>query len=131
LTTLPVSKHNEEIICIKRYNEEDYPKYDNFDAIEVGNVNDIPCDYDGIMGVPITYINKHNPDQFEIIWRGGDIEWCENECDFYTPPTPDKADIYKKQDRTRRIQNPYLLKNGEAKVVYQRVFIRYKKPQTI
>ena len=67
LTTLPVSKHNEELILIKHYTPEEYPKYDNYDAIEVGNVNDIPCDYDGIMGVPITYLNKHNPNQFEII----------------------------------------------------------------
>lgn len=67
LTTLPVSKHNEELICIKQYNSDDFPTYDNFDAIEVGNVNDIPFDYDGIMGVPITYLNKHNPNQFEIV----------------------------------------------------------------
>ena len=128
LTTLPVSKHNEELICIKQYNEDDYPRYDNFDAIEVGNVNDIPEHYNGVMGVPITYLNKHNPIQFEIIWRGGDIEWAESECDFYTPPTPENAEKYKKQDKTWRIQNPYLLdKMGVAHVVYQRVFIRRKK----
>lgn len=126
LTTLPVSKHNEELILIKHYSPEEYPKYDNYDAIEVGNVNDIPDGYDGIMGVPITYLNKHNPNQFEIIWRGGDIDWAERECDFYTPPTHVEAEIYKKQDRTWRIQNPYLLEKGVAKVVYQRVFIRKK-----
>jgi len=127
LTTLPVSKHNEELICIKQYNKEEYPKFDNYDAIEVGNVNDIPEQYDGVMGVPITYLNKHNPQQFEIIWRGGDIEWAEKECNFYTPPTSENAEKYKKQDRTWRIQNPYLLDNsGVAHVVYQRVFIRKK-----
>ena len=79
------------------------------------------------MGVPITFMDKYNPNQFEIIWRGGDIEWAENECDFYTPPTSENAERYKKQDRTWRIQNPYFLdKMGNAKVVYQRVFIRKK-----
>ncbi len=77
LTTLPVSKHNEELILIKQYSPEEYPKYDNYDAIEVGNVNDIPLGYDGIMGVPITYINKHNPNQFEIL---GSSNFEETPC---------------------------------------------------
>lgn len=51
----------------KRYSFEDYPKYDNYDAIEVGRVDEIPMDYDGVMGVPITFIFKHNPAQFEIL----------------------------------------------------------------
>ena len=66
-TNLPVSKHNEELICIKHYTPEDYPRYDNYDAIDVCPYNDIPCDYDGIMGVPITFLDKLNPEQFEII----------------------------------------------------------------
>ena len=49
------------------YNPEDYPMYINFDAIDVSKVIDIPCDYDGLMGVPITFMDKYNPDQFEII----------------------------------------------------------------
>ena len=60
----------------KRYcgNEEKYPRYANYDAIEVSKVSDIPCDYFDEIGVPITYLDKHNPDQFEIIgasrWLG-------------------------------------------------------------
>lgn len=126
-TNLEIPKRNEELILYKRYNEDDYPKYDNYDAINVDKTSDIPCDYDGVMGVPITFMNKYNPNQFDIIWRGGDIDWAENECSFYTPPSQESADRYKKQDRTWRIQNPYLLdSNGKAKVVYQRIFIKRK-----
>jgi hypothetical protein len=68
-TNLDMSKRHEDIILYKTYkgNEADYPKYANYDAIEVGKVKDIPVDYDGAMGVPITFLDKHNPDQFEII----------------------------------------------------------------
>lgn len=128
-TNLDHNRRKEELILINKYTPEEYPKYDNYDAIEVGNVNKIPCDYEGVMGVPITFLHKYNPDQFEIIWRGGDIDWAEKECDFYTPPTHANAEIYKKQDRTWRIQNAYLLEQGVARVVYQRIFIRNKKPQ--
>lgn len=72
-TNLPVSKHNEELILIKHYTPEEYPKYDNYDAINVNTYTDIPCDFDGVMGVPITFLDKYNPAQFEIIkFRKGD-----------------------------------------------------------
>jgi len=66
-TNLDHSRRHEELILIKHYTPEEYPHYDNYDAIEVGSVNDIPCDYDGIIGVPITFLGKYNPNQFEII----------------------------------------------------------------
>lgn len=66
-TNLPVSKHNEELILIKHYTPEEYPKYDNYDAINVNTYTDIPCDYPGVMGVPVTFLDKYNPKQFEII----------------------------------------------------------------
>ena len=66
-TNLDISQRHEELIPFKRYNSEDYPRYDNYDAIEVGSVSDIPCDYPNVMGVPITFMDKYNPDQFEII----------------------------------------------------------------
>lgn len=66
-TNLPVSKHNEELILIKHYTPEDYPKYDNYDAINVNTYTDIPCDFDGVMGVPVTFLDKYNPAQFTII----------------------------------------------------------------
>ena len=60
-------KRVEKIPLTKRYTPEEYPKYDNYDAIEVGSYKDIPVDYDGVMGVPISYLQHHNPNQFEIV----------------------------------------------------------------
>ena len=59
-------QRHEDMILWKRYTPEEYPKYDNYDAIEVSKTAEIPMDWDGAMGVPITFLNKHNPDQFEI-----------------------------------------------------------------
>ena len=68
-TNMDHNKRHEEMILVKRYlgNEMAYPKYDNYDAIEVSKTQDIPMDYSGAMGVPITFLTKYNPDQFEII----------------------------------------------------------------
>ena len=68
-TNMDHNKRHEEVILVKRYlgNEKAYPKYDNYDAIEVSKTQDIPMDYPGAMGVPITFLTKYNPDQFEII----------------------------------------------------------------
>lgn len=66
-TNLDIAKRHEDLILYKTYNEEDYPTYDNYNAIEVSKVTDIPIDYNGAMGVPITFLDKYNPDQFEIL----------------------------------------------------------------
>ena len=66
-TNLDYPKRHEDLILYKRYSPEEYPKYDNYDAIEVSKTKDIPMDYDGVMGVPISFLDKDNPDQFEII----------------------------------------------------------------
>lgn len=66
-TNLDFPKRHEDLILYKPYTQAEYSKYDNFDAIEVSKVSDIPVDYDGVMGVPITFLSKHNPDQFEIV----------------------------------------------------------------
>ena len=66
-TNINTEKRNEELVMYKIYNAEDYPKYDNYDAINVNKVSDIPCDYYGLMGVPITFLDKYNPNQFEIV----------------------------------------------------------------
>lgn len=65
-TNIQHKKRNTPIDLYKRYSNE-YPKYDNYDAIEVSKVSDIPMDYDGVMGVPITFLDKYCPEQFEII----------------------------------------------------------------
>jgi hypothetical protein len=66
-TNLDIAKRHEELILYKRYSPDEYQTYANYDAIEVGKVSDIPADYDGAMGVPLTFLDKHNRDQFEII----------------------------------------------------------------
>ena len=68
-TNLDVDKRHEDILLVRRYEQEPerYPHYDNYDAIEVSKTCDIPCDYFGVMGVPITFLDKYNPSQFEII----------------------------------------------------------------
>lgn len=66
-TNLDIRKRHEDLILHKRYSPDEFPSYDNFDAIEVGRVADIPADYAGQMGVPISFLDKYNPDQFGII----------------------------------------------------------------
>ena len=77
-TNLDHKKRHEELILYKNYTPEEYPKYDNYDAIEVKKTAEIPLNYNGVMGVPITFLDKYNPEQFEILglddhrvqWRG-------------------------------------------------------------
>ena len=77
-TNLDYKERHEELILYKNYTPEEYPKYDNYDAIEVKKTAEIPMDYNGVMGVPITFLDKYNPEQFEILglddhrvqWRG-------------------------------------------------------------
>lgn len=66
-TNLDVAKRHEKLILWKNYTPEEYQTYDNYDAINVNKVSEIPCDYDGVMGVPITFMDKYNPEQFEIV----------------------------------------------------------------
>ena len=66
-TNLDTEKRHEKLLLFKTYSPEEYPKYDNYDAINVDKVSDIPVDWDGVMGVPITFTDKYNPDQFEIL----------------------------------------------------------------
>jgi len=83
MTNLFVSKRNEPLILTKKYNEIDYPTYDNYDAIDVGRVENIPKDYDGIMGVPITILGKYCPNQFEIIGEAN--HGSDNQYDLFKP----------------------------------------------
>ena len=66
-TNIDIQKRHEDLILYKPYTPEEFPKYDNYNAIEVSKSIEIPCDYDGVMGVPITFMDKYNPEQFEII----------------------------------------------------------------
>lgn len=66
-TNLDTTKRHDTITLYKRFSPQDYPAYDNYDAIEVGRYTEIPYDFDGAMGVPITFLDKYNPEQFEIL----------------------------------------------------------------
>lgn len=95
------------------YTAEKYPTYDNFDAIDVGNVNEIPCDYDGLMGVPISILDKFDERQFEIIGMG-------------TGDTAKELGI-KKNYRGRT--DLAITKNGKSSCPYTRIIIRNKNPE--
>lgn len=118
-TNLEHYKRNEEIILWKSYNEEDNPKYDNYDAIEVSKVKEIPEDYYGVMGVPITFLNKYNPNQFEILG----ITDRQNTSGMRTKK-------YTKKDSNRyndlNARSVLKLKNGNYKQVYARILIKRK-----
>jgi hypothetical protein len=86
-TNLDYKERHEDLILYRTYNQADYPKYDNYDAINVNVTKDIPCDYDGVIGVPITFMDKYNPEQFEIVkFRKGndDKDLCINgKCPYF------------------------------------------------
>ena len=82
-TNLDVKKRHEKLILTEKYDPAKYPKFDNYDAINVSKVTDIPKDYDGVMGVPITFLDKYNPEQFEIV---GELNHgSDNEFDYANP----------------------------------------------
>ena len=66
-TNLDYPQRHETLILYRNYTEDEYPTYDNYNAINVNKTAEIPCDYDGAMGVPITFLDKYNPEQFEIV----------------------------------------------------------------
>lgn len=70
-TNLDIAKRHENLVLYRSYSPDEYPTYDNYDAIEVTKVVDIPADYEGVMGVPLTFLDKYNPDQFEIVGLSG------------------------------------------------------------
>lgn len=93
LTNLDIQKRHKELTLTQHYSPEKYSKYDNFDAINIHKVTDIPMDYDGIMGVPITYLKYHNEMQFEIIGEAN--HGSDNEFDLFKPVVNGK-EIFKR-----------------------------------
>lgn len=125
-TSLPVNKHNEFITLYKQYNINDYPKYENFDAINVNTYTDIPYDYDGYMGVPITFVDKYNPQQFEIIGLGISSSGIEIGVRPYTV----EHKKYRKEVQKKGAVDGdlYMLdKQGHPLVPYARIIIRRKE----
>lgn len=107
-TNLDIAKRHENLILYKQYSHEDYPKYDNYDAIEVSKTKDIPMDYSGVMGVPITFMDKYSPEQFEILGA------TESEGKGFSNGL---------WDEKSKISQPLINK----KRIYKRIFIRNKK----
>lgn len=90
-TNLTINKEIPLIPLTAKYSEENYPFYDNFEAINVDRVDLIPCDYDGVMGIPVSYLNKYNPKQFEIVGlAAGNTK--TNKLNFEVPYTPHELD---------------------------------------
>ena len=114
-TNLDLPKRHEPLILYKRYNPDDYPKYDNYDAIEVSKTAEIPEDYSGVMGVPITFMDKYCPDQFEIIGYSREIA------------TPIKQ-VVKENDVYQQGGNAFYLRTGEHELqrLYGRIAIKRK-----
>ena len=110
-TNLDHKKHHEEFVFIRRYNPVDYPKYTNYNAIDISKAADIPEDWDGLMGVPDTFLDRYNPDQFEIVGLGaGDLA---------------KEIGVKKNFRGRT--DVALRIDGKDKCPYSRIIIRRRK----
>ena len=131
-TNLDYPQRHEELILYKHYTPEEYPKYDNYDAINVNSTSDIPMDYDGLMGVPITFMDKYNPDQFEIVTLGvGEDNFTPTKKygKFRNPETgeycSDKRDflLYIRDEKGK-----YLTEEGyRVTKLYARILIRRKK----
>lgn len=120
-TNLHTTRRDEEIILFRKYKPENYPKYDNYDAIEVQKLQDIPVDYDGVMGVPITFLEKYNPKQFEILGitdRGN--EWGLKTKEYTINDCPNFADLNRRGA---------ILKDGRLKSTYARILIRRIKAE--
>lgn len=142
-TNLDLRQRHEELILVKRYDPNTYPKYDNYDAINVNKTADIPCDYDGVMGVPITFLDKYSPDQFEIIGTISapsdpdtlnlGIDYSEyigykqsGERNGRTGSTFGKCPVIVMDDK----KHPYYEKDGRrVQTTYHSIFIRNKHPE--
>lgn len=142
-TNLPHKKRNQKMILFREYTPEKYPKYDNYDAINVDKVADIPKDYKGVMGVPITFVEKHNPEQFEIL--GSTQRGCHDKVSD-TKKYDDYWEVRQNGERTgssggKTNENANLLQNDgrrnyfinkEGRIIqsaYHRIFIRFRREE--
>lgn len=115
-TNLDIAKRHEELVLYRSYSPDAYPSYDNYDAIEVSRVKDIPADWAGAMGVPITFLDSYNPDQFEILG----ITDRDNNSGLKTKEYT-RADVPNAGDLNRR---GAIRENGKLKSTFARLLIR-------
>ena len=118
-TNLDIKKRHELLETGKKYNPEYYKTYDNYNAIEVSKTADIPMDYDGIMGVPVTFMALYNPDQFEIIemTRRGEMDKSIKTKIYTINDYPKWNDLN---------AGPTIIEDGKIKCLYHRILIRRK-----
>lgn len=121
-TNLPVKRHNEKLILYEVYSKDNYPKYENFDAINVDSYTKIPRDYDGYMGVPITFLDKYNPNQFKLLGLGISTSGLEIGVKPYKP----EHKKYRKEIQHKGAVDGdlYMLdENGHPVVPYARIIL--------
>ncbi len=133
-TNLDHNKRHEFLDLVCHYSPEEYFHYENYDAIEVTQVTDIPTDYDGIMGVPVSFLDKYNPDQFEIVGSNCSTELCKELG--VKPLGEDWIRRYRAAGGTghntaNMVRIVYNDSKGMPKVAFSRIFIRNKHPQKI
>ena len=121
-TNLDHNKRHEELDLVCHYSTEEYPIYANYDAIEVSKTSDIPCDYPDKMGVPTTFLDKYNPDQFEIIGL------AEGDLGKELGLKPYDREL-KKLNKSLRDGQVFYMKNGIPQKPYSRIIIRNKHPK--
>ena len=119
-TNLETKKRHENLILYKRYTPEEYPHYENYDAIEVSKTADIPYDYEGAMGVPTTFLDKYNPDQFEIIGL------AEGDLGKELGLKPFNREL-KKLNKSLRDGQLFFMADGYPQKPYSRILIRKKQ----
>lgn len=119
-TNLDHKKRHEELILYKTYSVEEYPTYANYDAIDVSKTAEIPCDFLGKMGVPITFMDKYNPDQFEIIG----IAEGDSGKELGLAPFDRKL---KELNKSLRDGQLFYMVNGYPQKPFTRIIIRRKK----
>ncbi len=124
-TNLDYNERHEDLILYKNYTPEAFPSYDNYNAINVDVTKDIPLDYEGDIGVPITFLDKYNPDQFEIIGLGISNSGIE----FGVQPYKPEHKKYRKEIQKRGAVDGdlYMIKDGIVDVPYARIIIKNKR----
>lgn len=130
-TNLDIKKRHEDLVLFRKYTNEEYPRYINYDAIEISKTERIPYDYDGIMGVPITFLDKYNPEQFEIIGIGNGGE-LGVECGVSANLSAEECSALFREDKSfRKGKLCYRNANGKLIGCYARILIRKIKKDTL
>lgn len=126
-TNLDYPQRHETLILYRNYTEDEYPTYDNYNAINVNKTAEIPCDYDGAMGVPITFLDKYNPEQFEIVGASN----LPETLDGIKPLGKEWIQKYRQQGGTghytANMKSLAFSGNGKNKIIFSRLIIRKKE----